>query len=227
MVDLIERVRLLKKAGTSARILFFDAASATGGQDREAKMANNIAASAGAHPDAVHVILTGNMHSRISPGNRRDPDYKPMGYLVQRQVPGDRIVALDVGARRRQRMDLYPGVRCITSLGGRRTGARWSIEIDDATRPSGHQGWYHVGTLSASVPAVGDFDVPQESPVPAEPVKTVAKKKERKTEPVGSMAIDKLQGSWQAYQNGREVVDDENRRSGFLRGVGPRRLVPR
>ena len=43
-------------------------------------------------------------------------------------------------------------------LGGESSGPRWSIEIDDATRPSGHHGWYHVGALTASLPAVGDHE---------------------------------------------------------------------
>ena len=201
MLDLIERVRRLRHEGNSARILFFDAPGATGGQDREAKMASKIAASARVHTEAVHVILTGNMHSRMVPGNRRDRDYEPMGYLLQRQVPGNRIVALEVAHEGGTAWICAPDCG-VTSLAVRHAGPRWSIEIDDATRPSGHLGWYHVGTFSASAPAVGDFEVPQESPLPVEPVETVAKKKERKTEPVGSPAVDKLQGRWQAYQNG-------------------------
>ena len=201
MLDLIERVRLLKKEGNSVRILLFDAPSAVGGQDRDARMAATIAASAESHPEAVHVILTGNLHSRMAPGSRRSRDYEPMGYLLQRQVPGKRIVALDAAHEGGTAWICAPDCG-VASLGGRHDGPRWSIEIDDATRPSGHLGWYHVGTISASAPAVGDFEVPQESPVPVEPVETVATKKERKTEPVGSPAVEKWQGSWQAYRNG-------------------------
>ena len=201
MLDLIERVRLLRQAGSRARILLFDASNARGGQAREVGMADNIAVSALAGPDAVHVILAGNMHSRISPGNRRDPNYEPMGYLLRQQVPSDRILALDVAHEGGTAWLCSP--ECgVVSLVGRDTGPRWSIEVDDETRPSGHQGWYHVGTLSASPPAVGDFDIPQESPVPAEPVETVAEQRVRKTEPLDSPAVEKWQGSWQAYQNG-------------------------
>jgi len=219
MLDLIERVRRLRHEGNSARILFFDAPTATGGQDRETKMAHNIAASAGAHPAAVHVILTGNLHSRTVPGSRRDRDYEPMGYLLQQQVPGNRIVALSVGHEGGSAWICAPDCG-VVSLAGHHAGSRWSIEIDDATRPSGHLGWYHVGTLSASVPAVGDFEVPQESPLPVEPAET-AEKKKRKTEQVDSPAVDKLQGRWQAYQNGARVWTIEFDGLGFHAVLGP------
>ena len=198
MVELIERVRRLTHGGHAASILFFDGAGARG-QGREAAMAGAIAASANKHPEAVHVILTGNRHSRTATGNRYDPNYEPMGYLLGQRVPGDRIVALDVAHEGGSAWVCAP--ECgVVSLAERHGGDRWSIEIDDATRPSGHLGWYRVGTLSASAPAVGDHEVPEASPLPAE--SAVAPKKKRTTEPVDSSEVVKLQGSWQAYQNG-------------------------
>jgi hypothetical protein len=199
MVELIERVRRLKWQGRSVRVLYFDPPAYAGGQDREAKMAATIAASAERHPEAVHVILTGNAHSRTAPGNRNNPGYMPMGALLQRQVPGDRIVALDVAHEGGSAWICAPSCGA-AFLAERHGGERWSIEIDDASRPPGHLGWYRVGTISASPPAVGDHDVPDESPVPAEP--EAPEEEERETDPPGSAAVDKLQGAWQAHQNG-------------------------
>ncbi len=89
----------------------------------------------------------------------------------------------------------------IVNLAVRSTGSPGSIEIDEASRPSGHQGWYHVGTLSASVPANGSVEAPLESPVPTRPARPTAKP-ERKTQGVDSPSVQKMQGSWQAYRNG-------------------------
>ncbi len=47
-------------------------------------MADHILSSIERRPEAVHVVLTGNLHSRTTRGNRFDPEYEPMGHLVRR-----------------------------------------------------------------------------------------------------------------------------------------------
>ena len=68
---------------------------------------------------------------------------------------------------------------------------------------------------------MGDFEIPQESPLPVEPVATAAEKRERKTERVDSAAVGKWQGSWQAYQNGLKSWTMEIDGLGFYAEVGP------
>jgi len=152
MVDLIDAVRLLQGKSASAQVLLFD--SGGPGQERERGMAANIAESASANPEALHLILTGNLHSRLSKGSRRDAEYEPMGYLVKAALPSRSVTALNVSHWGGSAWICAP--ECgIASLGGGGDMTRGTVSIDEDSRPAGHSGWYGVGAISASPPASG------------------------------------------------------------------------
>jgi hypothetical protein len=203
MVELIEQLRALRAQGRSIAILFFDSPATGGGPARDRRMGERLAASAKARPEAIHVVLSGNIHSRVAPGIRGNPDYEPMGRVLREQLGAQRVVALNVGHAGGDAWLCSP--ECgVVGLAGHSTGEAWSIEIDDETRPSGHDGWYHVGALTASLPAVGDHELPVgEPPAAVERAESRTESaRPRRTESADSPQVAKLQGKWQSWQNG-------------------------
>ena len=80
-----------------------------------------------------------------------------MGLLLLDRVAPRRVLAFDVAHEGGSAWLCSP--ECgVASLRGRPAKQRWSFEVDETSRPSGHHGWYYVGTLTASVPAVGDHE---------------------------------------------------------------------
>jgi len=201
MADLLDGLARLCREGHSVHVALFDAQPAGGGQARERAMAANLASSIEASPEAMHIVLTGNLHSRIAKGSRRSPDYEPMGYLLSRTLGVKRLTSLNVSHAGGSAWICAPDCG-VAQLVGHGSEPRWAIEIDEATRPAGHHGWYGVGTLAASPPAVGEHEpvVFQSDPSPvAPPPEPVA------SFPVQSAEIfEPFQGSWQAYQYGTD-----------------------
>ena len=97
MFELIECLRKLRHAGRPVSVVLFDDSGTGGGQQRERSMAANLAASVEARPRAMHVILTGNLHSRVFPGSSRNREYEPMGYLLKESLASDKLISLNVG----------------------------------------------------------------------------------------------------------------------------------
>lgn len=210
MLELIERVRRLRREGARARIVLFDPGASGGGQARDRGMADRLADLVSAETKAVTVVLTGNLHSRTSRGFPGRADYEPMGYLLAGAVPGGRIVALDQAHGGGTAWICAP--QCgVARLGGRRSERPWEIEIG-GDPPSGHDGWYRIGSITASPPArlspaerasprldparpAGEKSSPDREPARAEPQAPAP------PEPGGplSAAEKSVQGSWQGY----------------------------
>lgn len=64
MLELIDTARRLRANGARVEVACFDAGNA---QPREQAMADNLLAVRRAHPDAVLIVLTGNLHARKRP----------------------------------------------------------------------------------------------------------------------------------------------------------------
>jgi uncharacterized protein (TIGR03067 family) len=208
MVELIDGLRKLRRDGRTASVVLFDASGAKGGQQRERDMARNLAAAAADASRSILIVLTGNMHSRVTKGTARDSEYEPMGYLLAQEVSVERLVALNVAHAGGSAWICAPDCGP-SSLGGEHGPTGWRVEIDDQTRPSGHQGWYHVGTITASVPSrmsASDVVLPppasatveavSPSPEVAKPAPAVSG---GETAPALTDAEVKIQGEWQAY----------------------------
>ncbi len=87
MLALIERIRELEAAGLALELFAFDADSWSDWNDRDAAMAEAIIARAKAHPRALVLTLSGNVHVRATPGQPWDPDAVPMGVHVRAARP--------------------------------------------------------------------------------------------------------------------------------------------
>lgn len=96
MADLLERARVLRDDSGRLDVRLFDREGEGGSQARDQRMAEALDEIVASAPDAVVIVLTGNVHARITPGTRWDPDFQPMGYLLQEALPDRRIVALDL-----------------------------------------------------------------------------------------------------------------------------------
>jgi uncharacterized protein (TIGR03067 family) len=127
-----------------------------------------------------------------------------MGYLLGQAVSSDRLTALNVAHDGGSAWLCNPDCG-VSQIGGRGSKSPWSVEIDDATRPSGHDGWYHVGQLSASSPAStaaceDPYEGPRAAPGRGRGDATV----DRQTDsPIPKpVSVEKWQGRWQAFQYG-------------------------
>lgn len=140
MMELIEQVRQLRKAGASVSAVATDMSSGQAGT-RDAIMAGNIAALALGNPNATVVSLSGNMHASKRKGGHAGADYEPLGYLLTRQMPTHAIYLAHTGGTAWVCMPQC-GMHEISGLGAT-TGAR----------PHGYDRVVKIGGMTASPPA--------------------------------------------------------------------------
>jgi uncharacterized protein (TIGR03067 family) len=209
MFDLIEGLRKLRREGLDVSVALFDASGAKGGQQRDRDMARNLASFVIESPRSMMIVLTGNYHSRTTTGVPWDSEYEPMGYVLGRATSFDNLTALNVAHGDGSAWICGPDCG-IVDLSGRHGEARWTIEIDDATRPPGHAGWYHVGSITASPPAKSPpSELQSRADEPAKKVEAPCPdtKMTRPRSPGSEVDANrplsdpeaKLQGPWQAY----------------------------
>lgn len=212
MFGLIDGLRRLRREDRDVRVAMFDVPAVRGGQQRDRDMARNLAAVVAASPRSMVIVLTGNNHSRITKGTPRNSTYEPMGYVLGGETSFDNLIALNAAHGGGSAWICAPecGVR---DLAGRHGEAAWTIEIDEATRPAGHSGWYHVGTITASPPArLSPSELPLHpatstgTPTPKRPgtseTEAASTSPERSAKRPLSETEAKFQGEWQAYDFG-------------------------
>ncbi len=206
MFDLIDGLRRLRSDGASVKVVLFDASGAAGGQQRERAMARHLAGVIDESPHAMLIVLTGNRHSRITRGGPGSADYEPMAYVLRQRLPGTDLISLDVGHGGGTAWICAPSCG-ITGLAGHHGERQWAIEIDDASRPAGHHGWYHVGRITASKPARMP---PESTPLdrvvelpssrsPGAPRREEHVEERAEAERPLTVEESKLQGDWRAY----------------------------
>jgi len=79
MVDLVEGARILRHASGDLDVRLFDRPAEEGSPGRDRRMAKALREIVASAPDAVVVVLTGNVHARVAVGASRDPGFEPMG----------------------------------------------------------------------------------------------------------------------------------------------------
>lgn len=145
MVDLLARVRRWKQEGFPIEVVAFDAEVSP--SEREAAMAAQLAAARRRRPDAVFLVVTGDLHAMRTP----TPDFQPMAARFQSLVGPSRVLSL--------RMVHAGGSAWICTeecgphqLESQRHVAR-SVNLFEDAR-GGFDGEFSVGSLHASPPAV-------------------------------------------------------------------------
>ncbi|MDH3628950.1 MAG: hypothetical protein OES25_14990 [Acidobacteriota bacterium] len=199
MVDLLASVAALRRDGKKIRVQTFDATPGNGSV-RDRAMAERLIASIKNNPKAIHVVLTGNAHSRTARGGRQGRDFEPMGYLVKESKVARRTIALDVSHSGGSAWICAPdcGVVQLVGHGDDATGV---IEMNDDTRTSGHDGIYRIGSISASAPAVQGNVLFAELDLMLAPVSDRPTADDDWPEQ-DAETLAAFQGFWEAYQYG-------------------------
>ena len=196
MFELIDSMRRLRAKQLPVQVVLFDDGANRDGQQRDRKMAAKLTAAIEAAPAAMTVALTGNLHSRTTRGTPRRPEYEPMGYLLKQALPAGKLTALNAAHRAGSAWVCAPDCG-VADFSGRRGESTRVIEIDDATRPAGHQGWYQLGTVTASMPArFSPAEVAAHTRLPQSPVASAPPVDPPKPAPAGNEP--RIEGDWQA-----------------------------
>lgn len=159
MLKLLEDLRQHTTMGETLEVVLLDAYDV---DDRDAAMAERLLESINEDTYAIAIALTGNLHNRTVRGIDFDPDYEPMGYLVKQELGPRRVRSLDVRYSGGQAW----GCESATDCGARTWGATPNsetptnrvlptIEIESETTGSAYDGYYLVGELTPSAPAIG------------------------------------------------------------------------
>ena len=149
MLQLFEGLRPHAQSG-DLRVVAFDIPLGSSRQGREEAMSSFLADTIAQRPDDVHLVLTGNLHSRTLKGA-----FFPLAGQVKERFPT--LVSLDVAhgggtAWVCLRGPQGCGIQKVGPRGPRETRGIHLLESPDRF---GHVGVYDVGSLTASKPASG------------------------------------------------------------------------
>jgi hypothetical protein len=157
ILDLLDRIRVFRAGGQPVAVELFDRAGWKSGQERDQLMAEALAGVLERTDSDIVIILTGNIHSRIGRGTPWDETYKPMTHLLSDLTEWN-LVSLNVahaGGSAWMCNGSEPSSCGVRQVGGRGRETGLAIELGDDPATTGHSGRYHVGPLSASLPAAG------------------------------------------------------------------------
>jgi len=156
VVYLIEALRKLRSQGLDVSVFAFDQ-PALRGDAREEAMAAAVLKVASHSPKRALLVLSANLHPRQVKGLPGDPDYRPMGLRLAEQLP--HVFSLDIAydsgtawiCALNQEEKLDCGVK---RTKGEDNGDRYFVQLFGGKNRHGYHGFFYVGAVSASLPAV-------------------------------------------------------------------------
>lgn len=150
MLELFDRLRQWAQLDGNLQVVAFDIPFGSPRDEREEAMSIYLGDHIGAHPDDVHVVLTGNLHSRIAKGS-----FFPLAGQIQQRIP--HLISLDVAHDGGTAWVCLRGAAgCqLQKVGPRQPQGDRGIYLLDTPDRFGHVGVYHVGPLTGSKPAAG------------------------------------------------------------------------
>jgi hypothetical protein len=155
MLGLLEDLRNLRRQGSPVRLVLLDmAVPPADDPTRDRLMARNLEAAVDAFPQDVVIVMTGNLHSRVTLGSPWDPKYEPMGYFLTQAEPKRKITALDVarsGGTAWTCTTPDPASCKIREIPGKEDDK--GVRVILHPLEGGFHGVYNVGRLTASPPA--------------------------------------------------------------------------
>lgn len=95
MLELIEQLRSLQKSGSKVRIVAYDSKPRTRSPERDQVMARNLAAAITRNPKNIFIVLSGNIHTRLTRGNQWNKEYEAMGYLLTKSIEKSRLFSFN------------------------------------------------------------------------------------------------------------------------------------
>ena len=153
MLDLHSRLQAL--AATSGRldIVYIDDPSDPASRDRA--MAQRVLEARSETPDSLIIVLTGNLHNRLTRGNLWNPDYEPMGLFIAREVPESAVTSLelsyDSGSAWICQGELAADCGVARLKGNPSTSEGIVLQRNSADRSV--SGYLYLGSITASLPA--------------------------------------------------------------------------
>lgn len=152
MLALIDRVRMLSKAGLDVELFAFDeeASAESVWNERDRSMATRILERAAGERQAVVLTLSGNLHNRTVQGLPWDANAVPMGVHVLRARPD--ALSLDGHYQGGTAWICQPACG-MTKLAGRPGAVGRRIVLHEEPDEHGRHGSFSVGPIEASPPA--------------------------------------------------------------------------
>ncbi|WP_147251032.1 ChaN family lipoprotein [Arenicella xantha] len=92
MFTLVEQLRVLKSEGYDVELFAFDDQQA---ENRDKALAANISRVYQNNPEALHLVITGNIHSRFKRGAPWNPDFLPMGFFLRESVGASLVTSVE------------------------------------------------------------------------------------------------------------------------------------
>lgn len=148
MWQLLEGLHQLRRQGHDLEVVAFDIPLDAPRQQREEKMSTFLADAIAASPDDIHIVLTGNLHSRVHRGT-----YLPLAGHLKQTYP--KLLSFDVAHDGGTAWVCLRGPQgCqIQKVGPRQPRPKRGIYLLEEADRFGHLGVYQVGPLTASEPA--------------------------------------------------------------------------
>jgi len=154
MMELIETLRVLRVDEQPIRIVAFDIVRRE--PDRDQAMALEISRVAADRRDDRLIVLTGNLHARLTRG-RAPGGLEPMGFHLSLLSPGREIASLNLTHSGGTAWICTGG--SAADCGARRMGgseAPIGLELFFDGRRENYSGRWHLGPITASPPAWGN-----------------------------------------------------------------------
>ncbi len=155
MLDLLEGIRRYRADGLPIRALLID--DPTIPSKRDSAMATHIHGAVLDAPDDVFLVLTGNVHNRMTRGTRWNAAYEPMGYQLRGTLGSTAITSLNVAHQGGEAWVCFgstPADCGVRKIRGRATEGQGVMLFEDS-EDQAYLGQYTVEALTASLPAVG------------------------------------------------------------------------
>ncbi len=160
LFELIDRMRELRVAGLRVSVLAHDTEGASSNVS-EQRMAEVLTQHRASHPEALLLVLVGNVHARTVPGAPWDAQFVPLGWHLLRADASMRAFDLSYAPGKRWGCTLSEGTlpHCgvLPARPGPRVaalpGLRPSIRLLPQPTEEGYHGLLYVGELTASGPA--------------------------------------------------------------------------
>ncbi|WP_106089167.1 hypothetical protein [Enhygromyxa salina] len=155
MGALLERARQWRAGGLPIAVFPFDVDGEHAWNERDAAMAARILAETQAHPDALVVTLSGNLHNRTVQGLPWDSEARPMGMSIHAARPD--ALSLDLRHHGGSAWICMSDGCGATELSGAVEGPAWAIERWSVADEFGYGGAFWVDSITAAAPAVMDL----------------------------------------------------------------------
>ena len=157
MLELLRELRVLQAKDLPLHIVLIDDPSQPA--RRDVAMAQSVETAVAARPEDLVLVLTGNIHNRLTRGMPWDETYTPMGLLLRQALTGRGVVSLNVAHRGGEAWLCLSGEPCaVQRIGGRAERDEGVVLFEeprgDGSEERPYDGVYNVGKLTASRPAV-------------------------------------------------------------------------